>query len=242
MSGGLFSAAAVEIDFKVAACPKQYFIYGLIAPEVTVGGVIDLSVGEEQLTFVPVIAQDQGAGLVSHIQRLEQVHHVHLGEVAAQDRFARRLARHLLQRNLVHNFFDSCRGIFYEKWLLDEVFHRVLKRLELLRDVSLVGHEDHGDMGGGAAALKLLQELLAIDGVHGEVRNDQIRLVINGLKQRVSAICERGDRTEMGKGLPQHLQNHGIVVNEQNLDVGWHALLLLKIAGRLSPVFAALST
>src|SRR5215472_6258313 len=202
MSGGLFPAAAVEVDFKVAARPKQHFIYSSIALEVTVSGVIDLSVGKEQLTFVPVIAQDQGAGLVSHIQRLEQIHHVHLGEVAAQDRFARRLSRHLFQRDLVDNFFDSRRSIFYEKWLLDEVFHRVLKRLQLLRDVSLVGHEDHGDMGGSASALQLLQELLAIHGIHGEVRNDQVRLVINGFEKGISAICKRCNEAEMGKGLP----------------------------------------
>jgi len=203
--------------------------------------VIDLPIGKVHAALVAVVGEGQRAGFASHVQRLQQVQDVHLRQAAAQHGFAGSFTCHFFQRDLVYNFLDPRRGFLQEERLFDKVFHRVLHVLKFLREVNLAGHQDHGNVGAGVAGLDLLQELPAVHAVHGIVGDDQVRLIFNGFEQSVRGVGFRVHGRKMGKRLPQHLQNHGVVVNQQDLDATWHASYLFRWSWegfrRNSPLF-----
>ena len=95
-------------------------------------------------------------------------------------------------------------------------------------------------MSGSAAAFEFLQELLTVHRLHGVIRENQVRLVVDGFEQRVGAVVQGSDRAELGKRLPQHIQDHRIVVNQQYFDIARHELSMA--VARLPVVITALST
>ncbi len=159
---------------------------------------------------------------------MQQVHHVHLGQASAQHGLSRGLAGHLFERNLVHHLFDPRGGFLQEKGLFNEVFQGVLQHFEFFRDVRFAGHQDNGNTGGGATPLDFLQKLLPIHGLHGVVGNDEIGLVFHGFEQGIGAVRHGAHGGELAERLTQHLQDHGIIVDEQDLDVAGHGSYFLS--------------
>jgi hypothetical protein len=67
-----------------------------------------------------------------------------------------------------------------------------------------------------------LQKLHAVHARHGMVEQHQIRLLVDGLQQRVGGIGERLHGAELRQRLTQHLQHHGIVIDKKDLDIAGH--------------------
>ena len=87
-------------------------------------GMHQLAVVELHLALLSFVADRQTAALASDIQGLQQVHHRHLRQVAADAAGIGGLARRLAQTDAVEYALDARRRIFDEERLLDELFHQ----------------------------------------------------------------------------------------------------------------------
>src|SRR5512142_3042997 len=94
--GGLLGAAGGKVDGEVPLGPDQDLVHRFVALEVLEEGVVEVAVVEIHLAAMAVVADHQRACLVAHLERLQQVHDGHLGQIAADGAVAGSLPRHLL--------------------------------------------------------------------------------------------------------------------------------------------------
>ena len=80
----LLCGLAFEVHLEVAAGPAQYFEHGCVSGNFAILCVRHLSFAEEHFAAVAFVGQCDLATLTAHLQRLHQINHVHLRQVAAQ--------------------------------------------------------------------------------------------------------------------------------------------------------------
>src|SRR5258706_7460723 len=147
---GLLRTSTLEINLEIALFPSKYFVNSLIALDGAVRCMADLPVHDVNVAAVARVGQRQEAALAAHFQRLHQVNHVHLRQIAAQATLRRGLARHFFQRDLVDHALDALHRLAQVKRLLDEFIYLPFQ-IEALGDIRFGGQENDGNVHGSPA-------------------------------------------------------------------------------------------